>query len=86
MVNAEHSQDDILDWGKDLNSFESTLKRGFDKVRGHGLKLSKLKCHITVKQLLHLGYIILSESFKSDLFYFLNVDDKVGIGDPDKKS
>ena len=84
-VNAEHSQDDILDWGKDLNSFESTLKRGFDKVGGHGLKLNKLKCHIAVKQLLHLGCIILSESFKPDPFYSLNIDDKVGICDPEKK-
>lgn len=49
------------------------------------MKLNKLKCHIAVKQLLHLGCIILSESFKPDPFYSLNIDDKVGICDPEKK-
>ena len=40
---AENSQDIIIS-GKNLHSHNESLKKAFEKIRGHGLKLNKSKC------------------------------------------
>ena len=58
VVNAENPQDDVIVWGKDLQFHSETLKKVFEKIRSHHLKLSKSNCHIAVNELVFLGHII----------------------------
>ena len=47
----ENFQDDIIVWGKNLHSHNESLKKMFEKIRGHGLKLNKSMCHIAVNNI-----------------------------------
>ena len=64
--NAENCQDDIIVWGKDVHSYNETLKNAFENIRSHGLKLNKSKCQIAVNELVFLGHVISRDGIKAD--------------------
>ena len=59
--NVENYLDNIIVWGKDLHSRNERLKKVFEKIRSHGLKLNKSKCQIAVNELVSLGHGMVSK-------------------------
>lgn len=65
-VQNVNSQDDIIVWGKDLHQHNESLKKLFKKIRSHGLKLNKTRCHITINELVFPEDIISKDGIKVD--------------------
>ena len=49
-----------------MHSDNEILKDVFEKIRSHGLKLSKSKCQIAVNELVFLGHVISRDAIKTD--------------------
>ena len=49
-------------WGKDMLSHNESLKKGFEKIRGHELQFKKSKCQTAANELVFPGHIVSSDA------------------------